>query len=125
MRELDRVVRVGDIDDPPAVVVAVEREVALEGDVGIDVPHAVGLAFEGGRVGAMAERLDVLRVRARGVVGPRGRRKGEHGRPEQAEEDWTEDLAHGSSRKSPTMPQVRQHARPPPSNRRRMAYLRR
>ena len=38
--DLDRVLRVGDVDDPEAAPVALEGEVALEGDVGVDVGEA-------------------------------------------------------------------------------------
>src|SRR5262249_5620348 len=43
--KLDGIAGVGDVDDPPSVVVAVEGQVPLEGDVGVDVPHPVGLAL--------------------------------------------------------------------------------
>jgi hypothetical protein len=92
--QLDWVVGVGDVDDPPSVVVAVEREPALECDVGADVPHAVRLAFECRGMWAMPLGVDVRRVRARGVVGARLDREREHRDSEHAENEWTKQLAH-------------------------------
>ena len=48
--ELDRVRRIGDVQDAEAAPVALEREVALEGDVGVDV----------GQARPRAERRDAL-----------------------------------------------------------------
>jgi hypothetical protein len=71
MGDLHRVVRVRDVDDPEAVVVAVVGRVASERDVRVDVPHPIRFTEECGRVGAVALRVHVLGVATRVVVGGR------------------------------------------------------
>src|SRR5215831_4654380 len=53
--QLLRVLGVRDVDHPPAVVVAVEGQIAPERDVRVDVSHAVRLAEEGSLVGTVAQ----------------------------------------------------------------------
>ena len=64
--DLGRVRRIGDVDDPEAAPVALEGEVALEGDVGVDVGEAV----------ARARRRDPRRVADRRHVRALGVRLG-------------------------------------------------
>ena len=80
MDDLPRVLRVRDVDDPEAVVVAVERKVALERDVGADVPDAVGVAEETRGMRALSQRVHVDGMRAGRVVCCGGPRQGEDGR---------------------------------------------
>jgi FixJ family two-component response regulator len=55
-------------EDPEPVVVAVEDEVALESEIGVGIALAVRQQ-EAAEVGAVAQRVHVLGVRARAVVG--------------------------------------------------------